>query len=179
MHLGKILFILDLEECPFTFGGGRMRTQIKTALALTSGMVIGASVGLSQSTSSAQTAHDNDQVIKNVASLNDLCLAHALVGQLEEALIDCNIALQLRPNDLAVLDSRGFVYLKLGQFDNAIADYNAVLKLKPKLAISLYNRGLAKQKKGDSAGGDADIAAAKAIDPKIADKLTGYYYYMK
>jgi len=57
-----------------------MRTQIKTALALTSGMVIGASVGLSQSTSSAQTAHDNDQVIKNVASLNDLCLAHALVG---------------------------------------------------------------------------------------------------
>jgi len=78
-----------------------------------------------------------------------------------------------------VLDSRGFVYLKLGQFDNAIADYNAVLKLKPKLAISLYNRGLAKQKKGDSAGGDADIAAAKAIDPKIADKLTGYYYYMK
>ena len=102
------------------------------------------------------------------------CYALAIVGQVQQALADCNESLQLRPDDAATLDSRGFTYLKLGQFDSAIADYDSVLKLKPMTASSLYGRGLAKLKKGDSNGGNSDIAAARAIQADIVEEYTRY-----
>ena len=95
-----------------------------------------------------------------------------LVGDLRQALGDCDQSLRLKPNDPNALDSRGLVFLKLGRLDDAIADYGAALELKPKLASSLYGRGLAKQKKGDGAGGDADIAAARAIQSDIAERFS-------
>jgi tetratricopeptide (TPR) repeat protein len=118
---------------------------------------------------------------------NDRCQVRAVVGrELQQALADCNKALQLRPSDFrinylsqgkpdevdaAILDSRGLTYLRLGQVNKAISDYNAALKLDSKQARSLYGRGLAKQRSGDSVGGDADIALAKKIQPNIADEF--------
>jgi tetratricopeptide (TPR) repeat protein len=103
------------------------------------------------------------------------CAARAEAGgDLQQALADCNQSLNLRANDAAALDSRGFTYLRLGQFDSAIADYNAALKVNPKLASALYGRGLAKQKKGDSAGGQVDMASANLIQTDIADEFAGY-----
>src|SRR5580704_12694215 len=84
-------------------------------------------------------------------AFNDRCYARAIAGrELPQALADCNEALQLIPNDIHTLDSRGFAYLRLGEFDKAITDYDAVLKSNPRQAGSLYGRGLAKQKKGDN-----------------------------
>ena len=95
------------------------------------------------------------------------------MGQLEQALADCNDALSLENNSDA-LDSRGLVYLKLGDYDRAIADYDAAIKIDPDNADSLYGRGTAKLKKGDNSGGNADIAAAKAIKPGVAEDFTRY-----
>lgn len=100
-----------------------------------------------------------------------LSRCHAIVGDLQAALADCNESLRLAPSVPAVLGSRGLVLLKLGRFDEAIADYDAGLKLYAKSAISLYGRGVARRKKGDIAGGDADIATAKAMRGDVADLL--------
>lgn len=104
-------------------------------------------------------------------ALNARCWARALGGQeLEQALLDCNAALKMRPNTAQFLDSRGMVYLRQSNYDKAIADYDAALKLRPKVAWSLYGRGLAKSRKGLTAEGQADIAAATALEPTIAEQ---------
>jgi tetratricopeptide (TPR) repeat protein len=119
---------------------------------------------------------DDDRVIKldPAAGLNNRCYHRAITGATFEALDDCNAALQLRPDDAKILDSRGFTYLKLGEIDPAIADYDAALRLAPKMAYSLFGRGMAKRMKGDRVGGDADIAAAKAINPNVAEEMARY-----
>jgi tetratricopeptide (TPR) repeat protein len=97
-----------------------------------------------------------------------------VLAHLQEALADCNAALERRPADSDTLDSRGFVYLRLGRLDRAIADYSDVLKVQPKHAGSLYGRGLARIGRGDRAGGNEDIAAARAIDPEIVATFARY-----
>jgi len=94
--------------------------------------------------------------------------------QLDDAMDDCNKAIQLIPNSGSALNSRGFVYFRMKKYAAAIADYSAALVLSPKLASSLYVRGLAKLKSGDAAGGNADIAAGTAIDAKVADSYAKY-----
>ena len=92
-----------------------------------------------------------------------------MTNQLGLAREACNHSLQLRPNDAATLDSRGFVNLKAGDWFSAIDDYDSALKIRPNLDTSLYGRGVSKLKMGDTAGGDADIEAAKVIRSSIAE----------
>ena len=99
---------------------------------------------------------------------------HAVLGELERALADCNEALRLEPNVALTFQSRGFTYLRMGQWDLAFDDYSSALRLEPNLASSLYGRGLAALKNGDATRGNADIAAAKAIKAKIADEFARY-----
>jgi len=109
------------------------------------------------------------------AALNERCWARALAGQeLEQARMDCDAAIRMKPNTAAFLDSRGLVYLRQSKYDKSIADYNAALHLNPKIPWSLYGRGLAKLHKGLTAEGQADIAAATALQPKIAENAARY-----
>ncbi|MDC7677501.1 tetratricopeptide repeat protein [Asticcacaulis machinosus] len=94
--------------------------------------------------------------------------------ELETALKDCNTGLELLPNSVGILDSRGFTKLRLGQLDDAIADYDEALKLEPELAESLYGRGLAKLQKGDKAGADTDLIAARKISHLIDQDFAEY-----
>ena len=96
-----------------------------------------------------------------------------MVGILRQALADCNEALRLMPNNVATLDSRGFVFLKLTQFDAAVSDYDAALRVNPKRAFALYGRGLARLKNAD-ASGEADIAEAKVLQADIAEEYARY-----
>jgi len=101
-------------------------------------------------------------------------MTRAILGQLQEALADCEQSLRMRPNDPYTLDSRALTYLKLGNPDAAITDYDAALGAKPELDSALYGRGLAKRRKGDTEGAERDIAAAKAINAAIADAFADY-----
>jgi tetratricopeptide (TPR) repeat protein len=102
------------------------------------------------------------------------CWARAITGQLQQALSDCNQALDLQPSDANARDSRAFVYLKMGKLEDAIADYKIALGLNPSFAASLYGRGVAKLKKGDKDSGNSDIESAKKIQPDIADEFQRY-----
>ena len=106
----------------------------------------------------------------DVNVLQGRCLARAVINRdLDEALADCNKALELQPSDARILGYRGLVYLRLDLHDSATADYSAALELEPKNAEYLYGRGQAKLRSGDVEGGNADMEAAHAINPKIAE----------
>lgn len=102
--------------------------------------------------------------------LQGRCLARAVLKRdLDDALADCNKALEIEPNEPRVLGYRALVYLRLDLNEAAIADYTGALDVEPKNALYLYGRGQAKLRNGDAAGSVADIDAARAINPKIAD----------
>lgn len=103
------------------------------------------------------------------------CSARAAAGRdLQEALIDCDNSLRVRPGHTDTIARRGFIYLRLDRLVEAIADYEAALKVDPKLASALYGRGVARLRNGDAAGGRADIAAAVAIRSDIAEQFSQY-----
>jgi Flp pilus assembly protein TadD len=103
-----------------------------------------------------------------------VCWAHATSGDSNAGLAYCNKALELRPNQASILDSRGLLFLRLNQNAEAKADFDAALTTQPKLAGSLFARGVAKRRLGDTASGDADIAASKSLNPKIAETYAKY-----
>lgn len=98
---------------------------------------------------------------------NQRCWVRAVAGDLANAQSDCQKSLQLGPQNAAILDSAGFVYLKQKNYPAAITNYQAALKITPKLASSLYGLGLAEQAQGNQAEATQSIAAAQQIDPKI------------
>jgi tetratricopeptide (TPR) repeat protein len=108
-------------------------------------------------------------------ALNERCWTRALWGkELDQALADCNAALQRFPGASAFRDSRGLVYLRLGQYQASIADYDAALKANPKQAWSLYGRGVDKLRLGRKAEAQSDLAAAAATDPNLPAIAKGY-----
>jgi len=111
-----------------------------------------------------------------IEAYNSRCWDRAVLNEnLNQALDDCNQAINRRRNSQALLDSRGFVNLRRKDYFNAIADYDAALKANPKAAFSLYSRGVAKSLAGKKQEGAKDIAAAIALDPEAvkAAKLVG------
>jgi tetratricopeptide (TPR) repeat protein len=108
-------------------------------------------------------------------ALNNRCWARALWNkELDQALADCNAAIQKYPGVAGFRDSRGLVYLRLGQYQASIADYDAALKAAPKQAWSLYGRGIDKLRLGRKAEGDIDVAAAVALAPNLPETAKGY-----
>jgi tetratricopeptide (TPR) repeat protein len=120
--------------------------------------------------------------------LNSLCWLRATGNRdLQEALDDCNRALDLRPraeaetgtliartvasDDPDILDSRGLVYLRLGRLQDAFHDYESALQINPRMPTSLYGRGLAELRAGETSEGQSDLAAAEKLDPGIAQRF--------
>jgi tetratricopeptide (TPR) repeat protein len=102
--------------------------------------------------------------------LQGRCLARAVINRdLDDALADCNKALEVQPNDARILGYRGLVYLRLELNESAVADYSAALAIEPKNAEYLYGRGQARLRAGDAEGAEDDFKAARAINPKIAE----------
>jgi tetratricopeptide (TPR) repeat protein len=111
---------------------------------------------------------------KDAETLNSMCWEKAAAGLgLDSALVDCDRALALEPDNSAFLDSRAFVLLRLGRLDEALAAYDRALKGNPR-AASLYGRALAWARKGEMARARADASAAERLSAGIADTFAGY-----
>jgi tetratricopeptide (TPR) repeat protein len=96
------------------------------------------------------------------------CRSRAFAGTgLDQALSDCNAALNRGHRTADVYDGRALLWLRLGKFDKSIGDYRESLGLQPKVAETLYGLGLAEHRKGLTAAGDADMAAATALKPEV------------
>jgi tetratricopeptide (TPR) repeat protein/S1-C subfamily serine protease len=88
------------------------------------------------------------------------------------ALVDCNKAIQINPNDADFYNNRGLLYDEQKKWDLALADYNKAIHINPNLAQAYNNRGSLydEQKKWDLAL--TDYNKAIQINPNNA---TAYY----
>ncbi len=103
------------------------------------------------------------------------CWARAKWGQeLDQALGDCDKALELRPDNAGVLDSLCLVHFRLGRYTEAVSDCDAALKLYVGMAGSFYVRGLAKIRMGDADGGEDDIDRARRLNRNVIGEYAGY-----
>jgi tetratricopeptide (TPR) repeat protein len=112
-------------------------------------------------------AHRNE--ISRHVALNNRCWARVMLGvELDQALDDCDDAVDSDPKNAGYLDSRGWVYLRLGKYQKALSDFDRSIEYRPSNnASSFYGRGLAKTRLGDAAQGSADLAAARKAKPDI------------
>jgi tetratricopeptide (TPR) repeat protein len=111
----------------------------------------------------------------NAGLLNARCWTRAIANiELDEALADCERAVELQPGAAAYIDSRAMVRLRLGQYDKAIEDATAALAIAPRLSASLFVRGVARIRHGDTGGGEADLAAARRIEFDIDSEYREY-----
>lgn len=124
----------------------------------------------------ALAMQDFDAVIRraprDAEALNNRCWTRAATGDLQGALADCSLALQIDPGLSDALDSRGLVNLKLGRTAEAIKDYTDAIQRNPRSSSSLFGRGIATRKSGGD--GAADISQAKSMNPNIAKEFAGY-----
>ncbi|MGE3065801.1 MAG: tetratricopeptide repeat protein [Hyphomicrobiaceae bacterium] len=95
-----------------------------------------------------------------------LGLAQQSKGQLRDAALSYDRALQWDRNDVSALSGRGYVRFERGQYDSAISDFSAALKIDPRSQDALRFIGLAYSDKGDRAKADEAFARAISIDPK-------------
>ncbi len=115
-------------------------------------------------------AHPHE--IGREVALNRRCWARATLGvELEQALSDCDDAIDADTKNASYLDSRGWVYLRLGKFDNAVSDFDHSIEYRPANAWSLYGRGLARTRLGDVARGEADLVEARKVLADIDGKI--------
>jgi tetratricopeptide (TPR) repeat protein len=63
-----------------------------------------------------------------------------ILGRLDEALAAVDRALELRPDDVAALHQRGYIYGTRGQWEQALADYDRVAVLAPQHWEARRNR---------------------------------------
>ena len=111
-------------------------------------------------------SHPNDIDLAN--ALNDRCRARAVLGtELDQALGDCDAALDKQAKNPATLDSRALIHMRRGDPQRALDDYERALKIKPDNALSLYGRGVAKTRLGEAEAGRADMEAARKLLPAI------------
>jgi predicted aspartyl protease/tetratricopeptide (TPR) repeat protein len=114
-------------------------------------------------------AHPDDVGVHSV--LNQRCWGRAMLGsELDQALSDCNRAIEGRPNEARFIDSRGVVRLRRNEWREAVADFDTALTVNPKLPWSLLGRGIARSRLGNTEAGRDDIDAARALRPTIEDE---------
>jgi tetratricopeptide (TPR) repeat protein len=85
-----------------------------------------------------------------------------LNGDLEQALADANMAIELQPSG-GRYDTRGMVYYKRGQYEAALQDYNAAINKRTEYAH--YGRGLVYEALGETDMAIADFTAFLAAYP--------------
>jgi tetratricopeptide (TPR) repeat protein len=94
--------------------------------------------------------------------------AYYAKGELDQALADCNKAIELDPKLAAAYSTRGKAYYGKDEVDRALADYNKAIELDPKLAVAYNNRGLVYGDKGEVDRALADYNKAIELDPTLA-----------
>ena len=116
-----------------------------------------------------------DLAVDKVESHNQRCWIRAVAGRsLDQALADCNQALELKPRDAGALDSRGLVNFKLGRLQDALADYNAAIEENPKATLSRFARGVVQIRLGNAKAGKEDMAEAAQRYTDVAKEIASY-----
>jgi predicted Zn-dependent protease len=80
-----------------------------------------------------------------------------MLGRLDEAVSDIEIAVRTDPSQAIVNQNAGRIYLAAGQIDKAIIAFTRVVALAPKNPIGYAHLGIAEVLAGDYNGGISNI----------------------
>jgi len=115
-------------------------------------------------------AHPHD--VELTTAYNNRCWDRAELGiELEQALDDCDAAIDRDAKNASFLDSRGWVYLRMGKLRKSLASFDRALAIRSDGVSSLYGRGLAHLRLGEAAPALADLEAARRIEPAVDARL--------
>ncbi len=126
---------------------------------------------------------DWDQQIKSCTSLIGLTtetsqnhavayirrgIAYLNKGDLDRAIADYTVAVEVDSNSAQAYFDRGNIYLSKGDYDKAIADFTSAIQLNTSFAAAYRSRGLAYLYSAESSKAFADISKAHLLDRKDA-----------
>ncbi len=95
-------------------------------------------------------------------------------ADLDQALAQCDAAVQVRPDNADTLQSRGLLRLRRAEPQAAFNDFDAAVRANAHSTDALYGRGLAQLRLGRTDAGRSDIQAATAQDQDVAAYYAGY-----
>lgn len=109
------------------------------------------------------------------ALLNARCWYQALRNTaLDQALKDCNRAIELASDPAAYMDSRAMVHYRAGRLDEALADLTDALAITPELAPTHFMRGIILGRQGKAAEAARELAIARRLYPDVDNYLGNY-----
>jgi tetratricopeptide (TPR) repeat protein len=99
----------------------------------------------------------------------NLAEAYRMLGQFDQAVASCRVALRLRPHYPEVANNLGLALLGQGKTNEAIGQLAEALRLKPDFAMACNNLGNALRQCGDLQEAEAHFRSAVAMDPGLAE----------
>ncbi len=105
--------------------------------------------------------------------LNLAALAREQAGQLDEALVLLDRALQLMPQDVACLNAKGLLLLRMERAADALSCFDRVVAISPEIPFGHVNRGNAMVMLGEMSKAEAFFRDALARDSAHPLALAG------
>lgn len=93
---------------------------------------------------------------------NDLAWSQAAIGQLDDALVNVNKALEKDNNAVSTIDTRGTIYLLQKKYDDAEKDLSRAIRINPKEGAPYFHRAWIHVQRGQKSKSDEDLKASLA-----------------
>ena len=93
-------------------------------------------------------------------------------GKFDEAILEYNKAIAIKPNYAEAYSKRGNAYSGKGNSEQAISDYTKAIEVDPKFAPAYNNRGHTYLTKGNFDQATSDLIKAIEINPELAQAHT-------
>jgi protein O-GlcNAc transferase len=103
--------------------------------------------------------------------LHLLAIIQTQLGQAEDALVNYNKALAVKPDSAEVLYNRGITLRNLNRLDESLTSYDGALAIKPDFAAALVNRGLIYHQLNQLGDALTSYETALSIKPDYAEAL--------
>jgi tetratricopeptide (TPR) repeat protein len=104
---------------------------------------------------------------------NNLASGYHGKGQIDLAIQNDLIAIQLNPRNAQAFNNLGVDYREKGNYDQAMADYTQAIALKPDYANAYAGRGDVYSRQGQRDAAIADFRTALRYNPSQATALAG------
>jgi len=99
--------------------------------------------------------------------------AYGRKGDLDQAILDYNRAIENRPYYIEAYSNRGSAYAQKGDLDRALLDFSKAIEGKPDYADAYSNRGSVYAQKGDLGKAISDYSKVLEISPYCAEAYNG------
>lgn len=106
----------------------------------------------------------------NTDALNARARIHAMTGELQKAMDDCEQSIFIRPT-IEALSIRGDAWLAMGNLDQAIDDFESAQRMDEVIADAYRRRAEQHSSKGNQTAAEEDLKAATRIEDALAGRL--------